>query len=164
MAAGIEGQARPPNATRVGSFVMAKVGKSHRIAEYVAVLQAVRDRMPPGSHVLGGKLTRRKDVEAALQGVLEEMRSTRIAYEAYLQQVARERAREKALRPLVQAVRDWAVTHLGKTPVVVAAFAIKAGKPGPKTLQAKVTMIERAKATRKLRGTLGPKQRKKIKA
>jgi hypothetical protein len=36
------------------------------------------------------------------------------------------------------------------------------GKKGPKTTEAKVLMVERARATRKKRGTMGKRQRKKI--
>jgi hypothetical protein len=143
---------------------MPKVGKLERMAKYRTVLDGVRARMPHGPLKLEGKDSTRQEVEDALQGMLDEMAETDRLYRTYLLQVRRERQREKALQPIVRAVQTWAKVTQQPGASTNLAFAIKAGKPGPKTVAAKVAMVEKAKATRKLRGTMGRRQRKKLKA
>ena len=143
---------------------MPRVSKVERISKYRTVLEGVRARMPAGSLKLDGEDTTRQAVEDALQGMLDEMAKTDRMYARYLAQVRQERKRERGVHRLVRAVQTWARAMLVQGPDVNVAFAIKAGKPGPKTTASKLAMVEKARATRKLRGTMGKRQRKKLKA
>ena len=74
--------------------------------------------------------------------------------------------REKAQRagaPLIAAIIEKAESECGNNAVTRADFGLAPRrKKGPKTAEAKLLMVEKARATRKKRGTMGKRQRKKI--
>lgn len=58
-----------------------------------------------------------------------------------------------------------AQVQYGQDVAALASFALgPAGVPGPKKLAVKVASAEKARETRKQRGTMGPRQRKRAKA
>lgn len=74
--------------------------------------------------------------------------------------------REKAERegaPLIAAIIEKADAECGNNAVTRADFGLGPRRQkGPKTAEAKLLMVEKARATRRKRGTMGKRQRKKI--
>ncbi len=65
---------------------------------------------------------------------------------------------------LVRAFRDMLMREHGLKPQVLALYGLRLPKKtGPKTNIAKVISAARMRATRKERGTMGKRQRKKLK-
>ena len=89
-----------------------------------------------------------------------EVERTHVAHQAAL--VKRDEA-ERAGAPLVAAIVEKAAAEFGSDSVKRDDFGLAPRrKKGPKTTEAKVAMVEKARATRKRRGTMGKRQRKKI--
>ena len=85
---------------------------------------------------------------------------TQVAYQTAL--VKRDKA-ERAGAPLITAIVEKADSECGNNAVTRADFGLAPRrKKGPKTAEAKLLMVEKARATRKKRGTMGKRQRKKI--
>jgi hypothetical protein len=78
--------------------------------------------------------------------------------------VAEERAIEAELRPKLVSLRKILANMLGNASPMLIDFGFEPyGKPGPKSVAAKVEGAKKAKATREKRGTMGKRQRQKIK-
>jgi hypothetical protein len=119
--------------------------------------------MKSGPMVFAGKTYTPAQVVERLQSFIEEQDQTARKRAEWRGQVARERALEKELAPLVRGVENLVASLFGERAQQGADFGIKKGKPGPKTLPAEVEMVAKARATRTARGTRGKRQRAKIK-
>jgi len=106
-----------------------------------------------------------KDIDDILQQLLDSIRAVELAEAALHGAVNKRTELELKYRRLVNWVVYLAQTEYGNDSEALAAFALKpAGVPGPKTLEVKAASAAKAAATRKERGTMGPRQRKKLKA
>lgn len=95
-----------------------------------------------------------------LEDHFAEVARTHAAYKTALQR--RGKAQREAA-PLVAAILERADAEFGDNAVKRADFGLATRrKKGPKTVEAKVLMVVKARATRKKRGTMGKRQRKKI--
>ncbi len=95
-----------------------------------------------------------------LEALFAEVARTRVAHETAV--VKREKA-EREGAPLIAAIVEKADAEVGNDAVKRADFGLpQRRKKGPKTTMAKLLMVEKARATRKKRGTMGKRQRKKI--
>jgi hypothetical protein len=95
-----------------------------------------------------------------LELLFAEVARTQVAHRTAV--VKREKA-ERAGAPLIAAIIEKADSEFGNNAVTRADFGLAPRrKKGPKTTEAKVLMVEKARATRKKRGTMGKRQRKKI--
>jgi hypothetical protein len=105
-----------------------------------------------------------KDVDDILQKLLDSIRAVELAEGALHGAVSNRSALELKYRKLVNVIVDLAQTQYGNDAAALAAFALKpAGVPGPKSVDVKVASAAKARETRKQRGTMGPRQRKKLK-
>jgi hypothetical protein len=85
---------------------------------------------------------------------------THVAHQTAL--VKRDKA-ERAGAPLIAAIIEKADSEFGNNAVKRADFGLAPRrKKGPQTTEAKSLMVEKARATRKKRGTMGKRQRKKM--
>jgi hypothetical protein len=106
-----------------------------------------------------------KDIDGILQELLDAIRAVELAYGALRGAVARRRALEAKHGKVVNEVAYTAQIEYGQDTEALAAFSLAPrGVPGPKKLEVKVASAEKARETRKERGTMGPRQRKKLKA
>jgi hypothetical protein len=120
--------------------------------------------MASGPIVLGG-------VSYTPQGILDELASLvdaiddgMHAYAAWRAQVAKQRQLERSLRGFVQSLGAAVRLQYGSDLTVLTDFGMGAvKKTGPKTNEVKAAAAAKGKATRAERGTMGKKQRKKIK-
>lgn len=77
--------------------------------------------------------------------------------------VARERKMEPDIRELRELVLYAIRAYFGDDTVETETFAVKAKRPPRLPIATKAAAVVKRKATRKARGTMGPKQRKRIK-
>jgi hypothetical protein len=143
---------------------MARQTKRQKGEKHRQLIKGVKKHwMTQGTMVFAGKKYTPAQVLRRLQSFIDEQDTTARKRAEWRAQVKRERALEKELGPLVSGVESRALALYGPEAREVSDFGIQRGKPGPKTLPAKVAMVEKARATRAARGTKGKRQRLKIK-
>jgi hypothetical protein len=135
-------------------------------ALYTGLQKGVRTRWKThGPVCLAGVDYTMQDVDDILQQLLDPIRAVELAEGALHGAVSTGHELELKYRGLVNRVVDLAQTHDGNDAAALAAFSLEpAGVPGPKTTGVKAASAAKAAATRKERGTMGPRQRKKLKA
>ncbi|HTQ44081.1 MAG TPA: hypothetical protein VMI75_15085 [Polyangiaceae bacterium] len=77
--------------------------------------------------------------------------------------VARERRMEPGIRQLRELVLHAIRAFYGAETIETESFGVKAKRPPRLPIATKAAAVAKRKATRKARGTMGPKQRKRIK-
>jgi len=150
----------------LASGAMARKTLPEKRALYTGLQKGVRTRWKTRDPVvIDGVAYSMQDVDAILQKLLDSIRAVELAEGALHGAVSERRALELKHRALVNWIVDLAQTQYGDDAAALAAFALKpAGVPGPKTTTVKAASAEKARETRKQRGTTGPKQRRKLKA
>ena len=145
---------------------MARKTLPEKRALYTGLQKGVRTRWKGrGPVALAGVEYTMQDVYDILQQLLDSIRAVELAEGALRGVVSKRRELELKYRDLVNWVVDLAQMQYGNDAAALGAFALKpAGVPGPKKLEVKVASAAKARETRKQRGTMGPKQRKKLKA
>jgi len=133
---------------------------------YTGLQKGVRTRWKTRGPVsIAGVDYSMQDVDGILQQLLDSIRAVELAEGTLRGAVTQRRTLELKYRALVNWVVDLAQMQYGNDAAALAAFAVKpAGVPGPKTTEAKAASAAKAAATRKQRGTMGSRQRKKLKA
>jgi len=145
---------------------MARQAGFQRSTRYLGLARGVKKRwMARGAVVVDGKSYTPREILDELQALLDASAATLQAYAVWREQVAKQRVLEAAGRSLVQGLGDAVRTEYGPSATALEDFGLEpAKKTGPKTLQAKVLSAVKGKATRVRRGTMGKRQRKKVKA
>ena len=96
--------------------------------------------------------------------MLDSIDQTSSAYAAWRGQVAKQRVLERQLREFVRMLESIIRIENGRSPSALADFGLEPSKKtGPRTAEAKAVMVEKAKATRIERHTMGKRQKLKIK-
>jgi hypothetical protein len=104
------------------------------------------------------------EVVDGLQSLIDQHDRTARAYAQWRQEVGCERLLERKVAVIVRSVERRVLSHFDIDGVKgLADFGMKYNKRGPKTLASKKQMIEKARATRAERRTMGSRQRKKVK-
>lgn len=113
---------------------------------------------------LGGKDTAPATIVATLQADVDAIKAADAAKADYQKKVADKKAARAAARVTLKLLRNYVLGVMGADAQVFADFAFKLpASGGAKTVAAKAHGILQAEATRKLRGTKGPKARAKVK-
>lgn len=105
----------------------------------------------------------RDELEAPLRRYLAAVEQTRKASVAHRARVAEERRAHKEAHPIALRLRQWLRARLNDDSAELVAYGVKPTRPTKKTVAVKVRAIEKSRETRKLRRTMGKKQRKAIK-
>ncbi len=92
---------------------------------------------------------------------MDAVRATEIAAKVAVQ---RERKLETALKLLLPNVRLYLDSRFGRSAPVLEEFGLKPFRPGKPSMKTLARAVEKRRETRKLRGTMGKKQRRAIKA
>jgi|SRR5579883_748439 len=104
------------------------------------------------------------DLEKQLQLLIDNRSAVTDAQAAAKAKVEAERAAEPALVALMRAFTAFIRITFGSASDVLADFGLAPPKARtPMTAEQKAVAVERRKATRKARGTTGPKQKQKVK-
>jgi hypothetical protein len=114
--------------------------------------------------MLGGKSYSYVELIAKLQSLIDAIDATSAAHAAWRAKVAQQRNLQKRLRNFVRNVESVIRNEAGDNASELADFGLRPRKKtGPRTIKAKLEMVQKAAATRTLRHTTGKRQRRKIK-
>jgi hypothetical protein len=144
---------------------MPKISEVTKRTQARSTIQALSKRFSQDATVrVDGKTYVIRDLTAAFQGhldVLDQLVTLRAQLAA---KVAEERALAAKAQTLRARLLGFVRAEYGISPSAFADFAYPMPKKrGPKTAAAKALGAERLRATRKARGTMGKRQRSKIK-
>ena len=130
------------------------------------VIAGLEKRWHAGARIrVHGKDYSREELVALFRSQIEALEAIRLARIALSVAVASERGIARQVQSRMANLRDAVTMAFGSPPDVLADFGWKAPrKPGPKTVAAKRAGAEKLRATRKARGTMGKRQRKKAEA
>jgi hypothetical protein len=137
--------------------------KGFKRGRNLRVLQGLQKRgQALGSFRLDGKPYDAESLSQALQAHLDALDRVDSLHANLAEAVRVERALEAKTADLVRAFRDHLLYKEGPQGEVLATYGFRVPrKTGPKTNIAKVISAARMRATRKERGTMGKRQRKK---
>ncbi len=142
---------------------MPRLSKADSEKRYAALQRGIEKHWPNGL-TIRRQLHTQKELVDALQVLLDAYAETRQAWARYQKALGKRRRIEAEMDPLVKLILEGVDYLHSADPVVMADFERPLPrKKGPKTTRAKVQMVVRARETRRLRGTMGPRQRKKLK-
>jgi hypothetical protein len=141
---------------------MPKTSHLTRQTRAANVVAGIRKHVPPGKTVhLDGKAYTAKQLAALFQEQVDAIEAVRLARGALAVAVGKERVVAKKVNAATLSLRSLFFHWFA--PAVLADFGWeRPKKPGPKTTAAKLAGVLKAAATRKARGTMGRRQRLKI--
>jgi len=144
---------------------MARQARLQRTTRYVALARGVKKRWMGGGPVsLDGVSYTPQEVLDGLKSLVGAVDDSAHAYAAWRAEVAKQHQLEKALHGFVQGLGVAVRLLYGEDEEALADFGMElVKKTGPKTVEAKAVAAAKGKATRVERGTLGRRQRKKVK-
>jgi hypothetical protein len=145
---------------------MPKTSQLTRRIAAASIIAGIKKHLPPkGPYYMSGRELSRDELVAVFEAQVDAIDAIRTARAALSAAVARERAVARRLAPQLPLFRDALCHLLGFRSEVLADFGWRLPKkPGPKTATAKLAGVEKGRATRKARGTMGKRQRQKIEA
>lgn len=140
-----------------------------RRGELVILLESTGDaveRLFAGRKLhVEGKARTPRQVATLLRGHARKQRAADALYKAWLRATRSLRAELRdAVIPTMFSLRDNAQGIFGSASLEFRALGFKPRKPRAQSAESKKLAAEKARATRKARGTLGRKQRRAIKA
>jgi hypothetical protein len=115
---------------------------------------------------LGGKQVLVSDLVKLIQTELDGITATANAKATYSAQLQTERTTRATLVPTLRQFKSYVLGTFGDTvdsEKALVAFGYFPRKAPKRTVKEKNLAVEQAAATRKARGTLGPKEKEKIK-
>ncbi len=140
---------------------MARLSKAERGEWYRQLQKGIRKHLSSGITVCGKDWSQAQLV-SAMQQLLDAFDDATQAEAAYQDAIARRRKVESAQAQLVADLIEFVYVTRGALADAMADFDLPMRKKkGPKSAKAKLQMVVRAKETRRLRGTMGKRQRKK---
>jgi hypothetical protein len=155
-------RAEPPPRTKQRMPRLAKVTKRSRAFRIMAGL-AKHFPVGAGPHRLGGVPYDPEQLAAVFQAQIDAVAAVDAARAALTDAVARERAAARRATELTRDLKMVVRSRFGFSAARWAEFGWELPKkPGPKTVKAKLQGADKARATRKARGTMGKRQRKKV--
>jgi hypothetical protein len=105
-----------------------------------------------------------EELVAYLQTLIDAIQAADDAYNVWQTRLRERRSLEKEAASTIEAAKNLALAMFDGSPKILADFDLKQPKKkGPRTTEAKVAMVTKARSTRKERGTMGKRQRAKLK-
>jgi hypothetical protein len=140
---------------------LSKVVKSATASRILAGLAARYANL--GTNRLGGVTYTYEAITAVFRAQIDAIRAVDEARAALADAVARERKATQAASRVGRHLKGFIGVAFGPDHEAFGAFGWEVpGKPGPKTVKAKLQGATKAAATRTMRGTMGKRQRKKV--
>ena len=139
-------------------------GKVSRESKLEATLQALGTHFKEASAlVLAGRPYALSELAQMLEEELDALNATQQIEAERKSIIARERAIKARNEPILVALENVVRGLYGGDVSVLSAFALSAPKKPKKTPEVKVEGAKKAKATRRVRRTMGRKQKKSVK-
>jgi hypothetical protein len=142
---------------------MSKPTKTTRVAKDRKRIAGVQKHLAGTSLILAGKTFTALEVVQFLQERIDVEGPVATALAAWKNAVAAEQAKITGTHPYVLALDQLLRAMFGTNVETLADFGLAPRKRATPTTEATALQIARAKATRAARGTMGPKQKAKIK-
>ncbi len=150
-------------ATTAGTNIAAQ--KADLEASFTALVKGINTELPTvDTFVLSGKTLLRASVLGTLQARIAASEETKAARTAFHLAVESERAVALDANALRADLKVWLQAHYGAKSTKLQEFGFTPRKRGTTTAATKAAGVQKAKATKKVRGIVGKKQRKLIKA
>ena len=111
----------------------------------------------------GGSTFTMAAIEALVQSRIDAANAVDVARANWLEATAKYQALNTQVTPVVRSLRRYVIAAFGENSPVLADFGFTPPKKAEMTPEAKVARAEKSAATRKARGTMGKKQKAKIK-
>jgi hypothetical protein len=143
---------------------MPKIGELQKRMRALAVVGGLKEHVAPGEVLfLDGKKVSRAKAIALFQAHLDALDAVRRTRAQLAVQIRSERAIHRQLNALIPALTVWVTMKFGATGVTFARFGLALPKKrGPKTVAGKALGVEKARATRVARKTMGKRQRLRV--
>jgi hypothetical protein len=140
---------------------ISKVVKSVRATRIIGGL--TKHFAKRGTFAVGGNTYTLEELVGIFQSQIDAIDEVDASHAAMVAAVARERAVTLRVRELTRQLKHAVTAELGFTADGWDDFGWEVPKkPGPKTVEAKLEGARKAQATRKVRHTMGKRQRKKV--
>jgi hypothetical protein len=145
---------------------MTTMSKTDRTSEVMALITGMGKRFPNGSQQLafGGTTRTVTALTLLLQSFVDLRQAVIVAQAAAKTKVAAERGQAPGLLLVIEELVAFIKVTFGNQPDVLSDFGLAPRKvPAPLTAEQKAVAAAKRKATRKARGTMGPKAKKAVK-
>ena len=113
---------------------------------------------------IAGQFMSTRQVTGALRSHLEAMKSVDDLNAAHAAAVKAENAMRAALKPILIGVGNFAAGMFGEDSKEFKALGFSSRKAPAKTARSKADAVDKSRATRKARGTMGKRQRAQLHA
>lgn len=131
---------------------------SKQIAELQSAINGITTYLGTRPIVIEGKVWKAKDAVALLQGQITALQNNAATHASWLQDVAAQRASSQTqVTPFMSGLRTFVSAQYGGTSDTFRAFGFVPRKQAGRTVAAKSQAVAQGLATRKARGTMGPK-------
>jgi hypothetical protein len=127
-----------------------------------SVIAALAKLEPDTSLPVTGKLVTSKDLQAQIQAHVDAMKSADDARAKVSQFVALDRSLRANLALVLSGIRSYAAGRYGELSPEFASFGFKPKKTPQRTVASKAGAVEKLRATRVARHTMGKRQRAAI--
>jgi hypothetical protein len=137
--------------------------KAHLNAQLRALVAGTQKHTPNQSIKIGGVTYTEAEVVQMLQdlaGAVAQVDATRAAWKDALKAMRDAKAK---VGPFIKAYRSWILATNGDAPAVLGDYGIELKARTPPDAVTVAEAVDKRAATRKARGTLGPKARLAIK-
>jgi hypothetical protein len=137
--------------------------KNDRIAHCQSLIRGLRTKFPKQTLMINGKARPTEAVVKMLESYLIALAAIDEAYRAWrIATATASRIYFGQIHQLLQHIRAFLEMQYGRDGVELRGFGYKPRKRPYRSTQAKVNAAEKARATRKARGTKGKRQRARI--
>ena len=141
-----------------------KPSKAAALAGVQAMIAGIQKHFPNGSLTIGSATFATASLVETLQGLVDSMTKQNAAEQAAKDALTALRAEKARVNPVVQGLRALILATYGDATQTLADFGLVPRKARtPLTVEQKAARQAKAQATRKARGTTGPKAKLAIK-
>jgi hypothetical protein len=140
-----------------------KKSKATALADVQALIAGTEKHTPSGQFTLGNVAYSTASLVQLLQSLADAMTAQNAAEAAAKQALATARDVDAKVGPTLRAYRKYLLASYGNATQTLADYGLVPAKaPKPLSVEAKSAKVALNKATRKARGTVGPKERLKV--
>jgi hypothetical protein len=141
-------------------MLIAKRNKTNLIAQLRQVVAGLAEHMAGETVVLFGKTWNVAELKQLIQNHIDELLAAQRIHKEWIATTGRLRAEFAAsIEPAVTGIHHHVLGQYGEDPTMLVAFGFEPFKKPYRSVETKKAAAEKARATRKARGTLGKRQR-----
>jgi hypothetical protein len=143
---------------------MARQTKTELYAECLEIITGLETKLAKVQvFTLAGEDYSRQELLDIFQSLIDAQRATTSAHGRWLDAIGAERKTLERVRVVRNKYRTWTESNFGKGAPAIAVLGFKSTVPAKPNVATREQAIEKRRATRAARGTLGKKLRQAIK-